>query len=324
MNAEVMTEGNRLWALVPGKRKKLLLSLAFLFVFVLITMWLNSIKPPLIETVPYERDVKGSAFVNANLLLVDQMMRNWLPNDKFWPTVMLDNMPNFQLGQLELVRYNIRGLRDRLSRMRSTDKLDPFAEKAFSALANDPKKWWFPSAESKWKEAHKYLTAYQEGLRSGTSNFFPRADNLAELFQDISSLLGGANTRLLNSTREKKVVKEIEDISEGSTSQQTEVELDVPWYKVDDNFYYSQGIAYALYPTLLAVKLDFREVLIKKNCMGLLDSILEDLRRCYFEPLIVFNGEIDSIFANHSLNLASVLADAKQKMDSIVVTLTRG
>jgi len=324
MNMEATNEAQTAPMPASSKRKKLLVGGAILIALVLIIMWLNSRKPPLIEAVPYDREVKGSAFINANLLLLDQMMQNWLPNDKLWPTVLLDNMPNFQLGELELVRYNIRVLRDRLSRMRSTDKLDPFTEKAFSALANDPKKWWFPSAESKWKEAHKHLSLYLEGLRAGTSNFFPRADNLAELFQDISSLLGGANTRLLNASKDMKVIRAVEDLPEGSQGQQTEVELHVPWYKVDDNFYYAQGIAYALYPTLLAVKLDFREVLTKKNCMSLLDSILEDLRRCYFEPLIVFNGEIDSIFANHSLNLASVLADAKQKMDSIVVTLTRG
>lgn len=290
-------------------------------VFILIVMWLNSRKPNLIDSVPYDRAVKGSAFVNANLMLIEQMMGNWLPNDKFWPTVLLDNIPNFQLGQLELVRYNIRILRDRLSRMRSTDKLDPLTEKAFSALANDPYKWWFPSAESKWKEAHRLLTAYLNGLKDGTSQFFPRADNLAELFQDISSLLGGINTRLLNAPKEKKVVKPLEDVPQ---EQRTEIEVDIPWYRVDDNFYYAQGVAYALHTTLLAIKIDFMETLTKKNCMGLLDSILDDLRRSYFEPLIVFNGDIDSIFANHSLNLSSVLADAKQKMDSIVVTLTRG
>lgn len=291
-----------------------------IIVFTLIVMWINSRKPSLIDSVPYDKTVKGSAFVNANLLLIEQMMGNWLPNDKFWPTVLLDNMPNFQLGQLELVRYNIRILRDRLSRMRSTDKLDPLTEKAFSALANDPYKWWFPSAESKWKEAHRLLTSYVSGLKDGSSQFFPRADNLAELFQDISSLLGGINTRLLNAPKEKKVVRPIEDVPQ----EQKEVEVDIPWHKVDDNFYYAQGVAYALHTTLLAIKIDFMETLTKKNCMSLLDSILDDLRRSYFEPLIVFNGDIDSIFANHSLNLSSVLADAKQKMDSIVVTLTKG
>ncbi|MFN3534471.1 MAG: DUF2333 family protein, partial [Desulfatiglandales bacterium] len=161
---------------------------------------------------------------------------------------------------------------------------------------------------------------YLSGLRDGSSQFFPRADNLAELFQDISSLLGGINTRLLNASREKKVVKALEDSGEG----ESQVEVEIPWYKVDNNFYYAQGVAYALHATLLAVKIDFRETLEKKNCMGLLDSILDDLRMSYFEPLIVFNGDIDSIFANHSLNLSSLLADAKQKMDSIIITLTRG
>lgn len=288
--------------------------------FVLLDMWVNSKKPAIIESVPYDKSVKGSAFVNANLVLLDQMISNWLPNDRFWPTVFLDNMPNFQLGQLELVRYNIRNLRDRLSRMRATDKLDPFAEKAFTALSNDPLRWWFPSAESKWKEARKLLLSYMKGLEDGSSQFFPRADNLAELFQDYSFLLGGVNTRLLNAARGKGIVKEAMEATEG----QGQVEVSVPWYKVDNNFYYAQGVAYALHATLLAIKIDFMETLVKKNCMSLLDSILEDLRRSYFEPLVVFNGDLDSIFANHCLNLSSIIADGKQKMDAIIVTLTKG
>jgi len=35
-------------------------------------------------------------------------------------------------------------------------------------------------------------------------------------------------------------------------------------------------------------------------------KILELLKRCDFEPIIVFNGDPDSIFANHSLNLSGV------------------
>ena len=92
--------------------------------------------------------------------------------------VLLDNMPNFQLGVLEVVRYNVRVVRDNLSRMRTTDRLDPSAEAAFTNLSNDPFKWWFPSAESKWKEALAKLETYNQNLASGKSHFYPRADNL--------------------------------------------------------------------------------------------------------------------------------------------------
>ena len=61
-----------------------------------------------------------------------------------------------------------------------------------------------------------------------------------------------------------------------------------------------------------------------KNSLGLVDKIIEDLSRCNFEPLIVFNGDPDSIFANHSLNLSGVFNDARQKINSLTVALKQG
>ncbi len=291
-----------------------------LFFFVIIVMIINSKKPDFLVQSPGDPKIKGTYFIKTNLALVEQMLGNWLPNDLFWPTIFLDNMPNFQIGQLEVVRYNVRVLRDNLSRMRTTDKLDPYAEAAFTALSNDPYKWWFPSAESKWKLSHKNLKSFYENLLKGDSNFYPRADNLVELLNQYLSLMGGANTRLINAPGDIKKTLSIEKDKEG----QRLVDIDIPWSQIDDNFYYAQGIAYALYESFKAIKVDFKDVLIDKNSMELVDKILEDLERCYFEPLIIFNGDPDSIFANHSLNLSGVFNDARQKMNSLTVALMQG
>jgi hypothetical protein len=291
-----------------------------LFVFVLIVMYINAIKPGFLAQRPGDPKIKGTYFIKTNLALIEQMRENWLPNDLFWPTIFLDNMPNFQIGQLEVVRYNVRVLRDNLSRMRTTDKLDPHAEAAFTALSNDPYKWWFPSAESKWKLGYDSLQSFYENLLKGDSNFYPRADNLVELLNQYLSLMGGANTRLINAPGDIKRTLSIEKDKEG----QRLVDIDIPWTKIDDNFYYAQGIAYALYESFRAIKIDFKDVLIDKNSMELLDKILEDLERCYFEPLIIFNGDPDSVFANHSLNLSGVFNDARQKMNSLTVALMQG
>ena len=154
-------------------------------------------------------------------------------------------MPNFQIGELEVVRYNIRVLRDNLSRMRTTDKLDPAAEKAFTSLSNDPYKWWFPSAESKWKEANRGLGTFYENLLSGKSHFYPRADNLVELLQQYASLMGGANTRLINAPHDIDASLADEEQGKDSSESPTMVDINIPWYSIDNNFYYAQGIAYS-------------------------------------------------------------------------------
>lgn len=295
-----------------------------LVVITLIIMFINSKKPDHLQLGETGANVKGGSFIKVNEMLIRQLSDNWLPNDLFWPTIFLDNMPNFQVGELEVIRYNVRVLRDKLSRMRTTDKLDPYAEGAFTALSNDPYKWWFPSAESKWEKAIYDLGRFYEGLVNGTSHFYPRADNLVELLNEYASLMGGVNTRLINAPKRRETILAVEEDTENNGKAPALVRLDIPWKKIDDNFYYGQGVAYALYESFKAIRIDFKNVLIDKNSLRLLDKIIEDLRRCDFEPLIVFNGAPDSIFANHSLNLSGIFNDSRQKIYSLIIALKQG
>ncbi len=309
-----------------GASRRLIISviLLALVLFVAVDMAINSRKPGWITPGNVDTHVKGTAFIRMNQALIQQMRENWLPNDLFWPTVLLDNMPNFQIGELEVVRYNVRVLRDNLSRMRTTDKLDPSAEAAFTSLSNDPYKWWFPSAESKWKRADKDLGVFYQNLSQGKSYFYPRADNLVELLSQYASLMGGVNTRLINAPRDIKETLVVEEGNKEGPATPKKVQVNIPWYKIDDNFYYAQGVAYALCESFEAIRIDFIDVLTDKNSLKLVDKILEDLKRCYFEPIIVFNGNPGSIFANHSLNLSGVFNDARQKTNSLIVALMQG
>lgn len=310
-----------------GKRKHgslYLVILVVLFLFVVVVMAMNSVKPDPLTLQGVDGKVKGAYFVKANQALVKQMVENWMPNDLFWPTVFLDNMPNFQIGVLEVVRYNVRVLRDNLSRMRTTDKLDPNAEAAFTSLSNDPYKWWFPSSESKWKLGYRNLDTFYQNLLAGRSHVYPRADNLVELLNQYASLMGGVNTRLINAPRDLQKTLAVEGENKVVAGAGTVVDIDIPWYRIDDNFYYAQGVAYALYESFKAIRADFMEVLVDKNSVNLVDKILEVIARCNFEPLIVFNGDPDSIFANHSLNLSGVFNDARQKINSLIIALMQG
>jgi hypothetical protein len=310
------------------KRRKIkpiiLIVILILVVFSIIVMAANSTKPDRIILDNTDSKIKGAAFIKTNQKLIGQLYKNWLPNDLFWPTVFLDNMPNFQIGQLEVAKYNIRVMRDHLSRMRTTDKLDPMAEGAFTALSNDPYKWWFPSAESKWKKASENLEVFYQNFLSGESHFYPRADNLAELLEQYESLMGGVNTRLIYAPRDMKEVLLMEDDRSDHPEKPKMADVDIPWYTIDDNFYYAQGVAYALHESFKAIRIDFIDVLKDKNSVQLVDKILEDLRRCDFEPLVVFNGGLGSVFANHSLNLSGVFNDARQKVTSLIVALKQG
>ena len=302
----------------------LLILVIILILFVAIVMIMNSRKPGYITLKNMDTKVKGAYFIKANMALLNQIEKKWLPNDIFWPTALLDNIPNYQIGELEVLRYNIRILRDNLSRMRTTDKLDPYAEATFTALSNDPYKWWFPSAESKWRLGYGNLESYYQNLLKAKASFYPRADNLAELLTQYASLMGGVNTRLINAPSNITKTISLEEQRKGRSGTPGLVNIEIPWYKIDNNFYYAQGVAYALFESFRAIRIDFIDILTDKNTVNLVDKVLENLKRCNFEPLFVFNGDPNSIFANHSLNLSGVFNDARQKINSLIIALKQG
>ena len=56
-------------------------------------MAVNSRKPGALTLESVRKDVKGAYFLQTNQALLAQMLDNWLPNDLYWPTVFLDNLP---------------------------------------------------------------------------------------------------------------------------------------------------------------------------------------------------------------------------------------
>lgn len=288
----------------------------------------NKAFKPFFEPVPtMGKDEKGPApgvvFTNTIIKLTEQMLEGWLPNDRLWPSIFLDNPHNYQMGQLEVIRYGTRLLRDKLSRQRTTDKIDQLTDRAFTDFSNDPYRWMFPSAESKFKDAVKALREYQVGLKKGTSHFYPRADNFIELLDQLTSLLGGFNTRLANAPRDVQVKLSEETAGDRYTSGEKMVKVKVPWREIDDNFYLARGAAYALRQLMVAIRWEFREVIEVKRSGELVNNIIEDLGRAHIEPLLVLNGSRDSIFANHSLTMQATLENVRQKMINLQQMMER-
>jgi hypothetical protein len=253
----------------------------------------------------------------------ERMLKAWLPNDILWPSILLDNPQNFQMGQLEAMRYATRLLRDKLSRQRTTDKIDPDADRAFTDFSNNPKAWIFPSAESKFSDGVKSLRRYRQGLDQGSAAFYPRADNLIELLEQFASLLGGVDTRLGNAPRDWTVRMSEETAGDRYSEGETTYRVSVPRTQIDDNFYFARGVAYGIRQVLLAARWEFAEILRIKRSQELLDNIMAELALAQFEPLVVLNGDRDSVFANHSLSLMATLEDVRQKMISLQQMLER-
>ena len=266
---------------------------------------------------------RGVVFTDTLIRLSERMLVSWLPNDVIYPSIFLDNPQNFQLGELEVLRYSTRVLRDKLSRQRTTDKIDPHADRAFTDLANNPRLWIFPSAEGKLRDAVRALEAYRRGLETGSSNFYPRADNLIELLDQLTSLLGGVDTRLANAPRDWRQRLSEETAGDRYTEGEQPQRVQVPWTQIDDNFYFARGVAYALREVLMAVDWEFRDILRIKRSTELMQNVIAELALADFEPWVVLNGDRDSIFANHSLKLMATLEDVRQKLINLQHMLER-
>ncbi|MCP4713490.1 MAG: DUF2333 family protein, partial [Deltaproteobacteria bacterium] len=235
-----------------NKKKKLIavgvaVVVSVLYVF---NMAYFSIKPDFFE-VAHKADVpQGAVFADTLVMLINQELSGlggWIPNDiPPSPSWFLDNRPNMQLGVLEAVRYSSRVLRDNLSRQRTTDTIDDDCDGAFTSFSNDPYKWIIPSAEGKYRKGIQSIESYGERLKYGNARFYPRSDNLIQLLEQYVSLLGGVNTRLLNATR--RGGSGGSGAATGSEEKERgRIIAEVPWYRIDDNFYLAQGVGYALF-----------------------------------------------------------------------------
>ena len=267
-----------------------------------------------------ERAVPGSTTTAALITVATTMLDKpggFLSNDVMPPSVMLDNMPNWEFGVLVQVRDLTRALRNEMSRSQSQsleDKDLMVAEPQFS-ISNES--WIFPSAEGSYRKGIKALQSYLDRLvdiDDSNTQFFARADNLRDWLQIVEKRLGGLSQRLSASVGQLRVNTDLAGDAEATHSTPTpdDLEIQTPWTKIDDNFFEARGSAWALLHFLKAVQIDFEPVLRKKNAVVSLRQIIRELESTQdviWSPLIM-NGSGFGLVANHSLVMASYISRA--------------
>lgn len=284
----------------------------------LLGAWFSYRIPALFPVAPHESKVPGAAYIEILLTISNDMTNPWLSNDVFfWPTRILDNPQNFQLGELEVVRHATRVLRDHFARRRTTDAIDQDTDQAFTAFSNDARVLLWPRAEWKYEEGIEALGRYHGRLIAGNALFRIGADNLKDCLVQFISLLGGASQRLANAPRDIKFRISEETAEDRVGAGEKRIRHQTPWMRIDDNFYYVRGELYVLAHLMAALEYDFADVLAKRNAQELMRAIVEILSFTQFDPIMVMNGGVGSVFANHSLNLQARLEDARQKMRSL-------
>ena len=74
---------------------------------------------------------------------------------------------------------------------------------------------------------------------------------------------------------------------------------------------------FVLQHLMVACRQDFHVLLADTNTEDLVDSIILTLNLSQMEPLLIMNGDSDSIWANHSLQLQARINDVWQKMEAL-------
>ena len=227
----------------------------------------------------------------------------FLMNDVFPPSVMLDNIPNWELGALIALRDATTALRNNIARSQTQSQEDPDLSKGEPFLYFDYRSWQLPSSESEYEKGIESLVAYRERLMKRDANFYARADNLRQYLEVLEKRLGDYSNRLSASTAER--------LPDGSEDRHTELGR-TPWLKLDDRFFEARGYTWAAMLVLKSIEFDFRDILGNKTALVSLQQIvreLENSQKSYLSPVIL-NGSGFGLFANYSLTLANYIARA--------------
>jgi hypothetical protein len=258
--------------------------------------------PPPHKAAPLAK-IKGATFTQALIKIMDDQVNKtlfgWRPNTIIFGKVGLtDNVNNLQLGVLEVARRTVIVLNENMTRFAVTESHNIQVNEAMNFLMVSPDKYWFPSASGKYREAMQDLEIYIEQLSQGRSRFYPRVDNLIILFNHYRDILGSCYYNLVKDTE-----------ADGSP---------VSWFKADDYFYFSKGVAIALAEMLEAVKEDFHPELQKKNTQKLLDDAIHALHEAsHLSPWLITNGNKDGILANHRANLSTYIGEAEHVVSTL-------
>lgn len=254
----------------------------------------------------------------------------YISNDIMPPGLYLDNIQNWEFGVLVQVRDLARVLRKDLSRSQSQSAEDPNLARAEPQLNYDNDSWWLPTTEQEFKKGERQLKKYLDRLAGGkvpSAQFFARADNLRNWLADVETRLGSQSQRLSASVG-RRVINT--DFAGDSASQPAhvldEVDVQTPWFEIDDVFYETRGTCWALIHFFRAIEVDFYKVLEKKNALVSVQQIIRELeatQETLWSPFIL-NGGGFTMLPNHSLVMANYVSRANAAIIDLRELLAKG
>jgi hypothetical protein len=253
-------------------------------------------------------DRKGAVLLTAIQSQLERELDStfgWTVNDLFFmPTAWLDNRLHRQQGVIFATRMLLRFYSLHLAKLGPASEESPLLKEVREKrIVYSEDIWGFfrPSAESEYGKAIDLLNRYKENLAQGEAVYNARTDDLYNILNYITGeeLLGQPMGLLVQPDKK------------------------VPFTRLDDNIYYTQGVVlvvrdflYALdelYP-IISEKGGAEQMVVARNNMNLI---------CTYDPLIVLRGEGDSLLADHNSKLARYMLVVTRRVEDVAESIRR-
>jgi len=266
---------------------------------------------------PAQGEPNASRAVAMAAALIDREVdhHSW-PANHPWilPGVVLDNMPNYQLGIIQALRRFTLEMTDQIGRARGSSQADPDLEQARGLLNYPSDVWiwdlsvsWFPTATSpkQYRAAEEALLRYNQRVAAGTATFDRRADNLLAMLDRIAKDVGSTSAAL-----------------EQQIEQHSGDWID---FQADDRFYRTKGELYAYALLMRELGKDFDQVIKERGLQTVWANMIENLfQAAELHPWVVVNGAPDSqLLPSHLAAQGFFLLRARAQMYELMDILTK-
>ena len=227
----------------------------------------------------------------------------WSVNDLIVsPTRWLDNRANRQRGVIFATRMLINFFSTNLAKYGKVDaenaSLKEAREKYFAfSEAN----WWFPSTEGQYRQGIALLRKYEDDLAAGKAIYNMRSD---DMYNMLTFIIGN----------------QVLDQPFGLLVQPND---DVPYTKLDDRIYYTQGVILVLRDFIRSF-VELYPAIKEKGGEENVRIALWDMEQiCTFDPLIVLRGDHDSVTADHRGKMARYLISFRERINDLAQSIRR-
>ena len=324
--------------------QKLMIGLA-LFLGTLIIGWgmalYYSDEPPTFDVVSVAQSaakngqpVVGFTTTNTLIHITETLLYKpggFVSNDILPPFVMMDDMPSWELGALEMIRDMALAMRTDFSRSQSQSVENGLLKQVQPKFNIEHRSWVVPSPEDEYTAAIKLLREYRQALINPDDQehqFYARADNLRDWLKQAEKRLGSYSQRLSASVGQDRLNTDLAgDVSaRQSTVTPDEIMVKTSWWRIDNEFYEARGASWALLHLLRAIEVDFADVLQRKNATVSLQQIvreLESTQQTIWTPMVL-NGSGFGLLANHSLVMANYISRANAALIDLTELLAQG